>query len=245
MDWLRLGERALAALVRAGFPARCALCGTGVPEGYWCPGCLADLPRTGPCCERCALPLPAPLPPGVPCGDCQRRPPPFSAARAVLQYAFPVDAALKALKFHRRLHYAPAFGALLEPVARHAFPHADALLPVPLHRVRQALRGFNQARELARPVARALRLPIVDPARRVRRTAPQTGLSARERRRNLARAFVVSGPLRCRHPLVVDDVMTTGETCRALAAALIAAGAEEVGVLVVARAAQPVTGRNV
>jgi ComF family protein len=220
------------------FPAHCAFCGLGVDEGWWCGACLADLPRIRSACPRCADVLPAPLPPGVACGACERRPPPFGAARAAVRYAFPADAALRALKFRRQLHYAPAFAALLEPVARQAFPGIDAVIPVPLHRMRQAWRGFNQARELARPVARALGLPLLDPVRRIRRTPPQTGLSARARRANLRRAFAVSGPLRCRHPLIVDDVMTTGATCRRLAAALLAAGAEDVSVLVVARAAQ-------
>ncbi|HLT90558.1 MAG TPA: ComF family protein [Woeseiaceae bacterium] len=234
----------LPRIACAALPRSCVLCGTRLAAGGLCGGCLADLPRIADACPRCAVPVPA-LPPGVPCGACQRRPPPFAAARAVLEYAFPVDAALKALKFHRRLHYAPAFAALLAPAARESFPAADALVPVPLHHARHAWRGFNQARELARPLARSLGLPLVGRVRRVRGTRPQAGLSARERRRNLAHAFAVTGRLPCRRPLIVDDVMTTGETCRRLAQALLAAGAEEVGVLVVARAVQPATGRNV
>src|SRR5690606_13187490 len=111
----------LPRIACAALPRSCVLCGTRLAASGLCGGCLADLPRIADACPRCAVPVPA-LPPGVPCGACQRRPPPFAAARAVLEYAFPVDAALKALKFHRRLHYAPAFAALLAPAARESFP---------------------------------------------------------------------------------------------------------------------------
>ena len=180
-----------------------------------------------------------PLVPGRECRDCARKPPPFLAARAALTYAFPVDAALKALKFRRQLHYVPAFAGLLEPLLVQSFSTADALVPVPLHRWRHATRGFNQARELCRPLARRSGLPILGTAQRIRHTRPQAGLDAAARRRNLENAFVIRGRLGCRHPLIVDDVMTTGETCRHLAHALLEAGSETVSVLTVARAATP------
>ena len=169
------------------------------------------------------------------CARCQQRPPTWTACRAALPYAWPVDKALQRLKFARELCYAPAFGALLAEIATQEFPDVDALCPVPLHRLRQFRRGFNQAVELCRPLA----LPFVAGLRRVRHTAPQSGLDLRQRRRNLAAAFRLRGRLACRHPLIVDDVMTTGETCRQLASLLRRHGAVEVSVLVVARAAPP------
>ena len=80
-------------------------------------------------------------------------------------------------------------------------------------------------------------MPLVANVRRVKFTKPQIRLDAIERRRNLKAAFQSHGVLRFRHPLVVDDVITTGETCRQLAATLLRAGAEKVSVLAVARAA--------
>lgn len=241
-------RKILARVTSAVFPEACVLCGAaGAPCGF-CASCDRDLPRLDSACARCAVPLAS----GRACPDCARRPPPFLAVRAALAYTFPVDAALKALKFRRQLHYVPAFAGLLAPLLIESFPAADALVPVPLHRWRHATRGFNQARELCRPLARRSGLPILDAARRTRRTRPQAGLDAAARRRNLKNAFAISGNLRCRHPLIVDDVMTTGETCRHLAHALLEAGAETVSVLTVARAArghhtslQVATGRNV
>lgn len=225
-----------ATLTRYAFPDACVLCG-GQATGYFCAPCFNGLPRFAFACSRCGVPLPIALPEGVPCASCQLRPPPFRAARAALLYAFPVDTALKALKFRHRLCYAPAFAELLQTELLLHFPDVDALVPVPLHRTRHAIRGFNQALELCKPLRRQTGLPLVRNARRIRRTEPQTGLNVIERRRNLRNAFSIAGELRCRHPLIVDDVMTTGETCRQLARALQNAGATSVSVLTVARAA--------
>jgi ComF family protein len=225
-------------MTRSVFPDHCVLCGSDA-AGYFCARCDRELPRLRTACRRCGVPAGAPPPPGVDCALCQLAPPPFRAARAALAYRFPIDAALKSLKFRRQLHYVPAFTRLLVPLLAQTFPETDALVPVPLHRWRHATRGFNQAHELARPLARRFGLPIVAAARRIRRTRPQSGLDAAERRRNMRNAFAVEGILRCRHPLVIDDVMTTGETCRQLAVTLLGAGAETVSVLTVARAAPP------
>ncbi len=220
-------------------PPRCVFCLQPADGPRICAGCRADLPALGRACPGCAEPLPSASAGQVCCAHCQRRPPPWSACRAALPYAWPVDSALIRLKFSRELCYAPAFGELLTEIAHGEFRGVDALCPVPLHPRRQFLRGFNQASELCRPLARVTGLPTVGGLRRVRHTAPQSGLDHRQRRRNLAGAFRLRGALRCRHPLIVDDVMTTGETCRQLARVLLAHGAREVGVLVVARAAAP------
>ncbi len=182
---------------------------------------------------------------GVLCGPCQATRPAFEKARAPLIYDFPVDAVLKAIKFRRQLWYVPPFAALLLETLEHEFSHVDALLPVPLHRWRQMTRGFNQAAELCRPLAKRTRLPILTRVARTRATAAQTGLNAAERRTNMQNAFAVSGKLQSEHPLIVDDVITTGETCSQLAIELIKAGAKSVGVLAVARAHAGATGLNV
>lgn len=216
-------------------PRDCVLCGLRLSTGHFCQDCLSDLPNIVAACERCGAPLPA----ATICVECQLHPPLFERAFAPLLYTFPIDAALKALKFNQQLFYAPAFGELLTPLYQQMFSTVDALLPVPLHRWRHARRGFNQAAELCRPLRRTSGLPLIENVRRIRRTKPQTGLNATERRRNMKAAFEVRGPLRYRHPLVIDDVITTGETGRQLAGTLLSAGADRVSVLAVARAASP------
>lgn len=222
------------ALARA-----CVLCGLSPGEHYFCDACIRDLEWIDIACEHCGQPLVGPAGSGSLCAECQRRKPVFDKAAAPLVYSFPADSALKALKFRRQLFYAPAFGELLLPLFEEHFQEADALLPVPLHRRRYACRGFNQAVELSRPLQRKSRLPVVASVRRTRHTAAQTGLDAAARRRNMKGAFDLQGPLESRCPLVIDDVMTTGETCNQLAATLLAGGAERVFVLTIARAIAP------
>ena len=224
------------------FPPSCVLCGLPDDQASLCTRCRDVLPCNDCACRRCAAPLDTPSP-GADCGACQSNPPAYHSASAPFLYAFPLDAALKRLKFQRRLLFAPVFADLLLPALNHAFPHCDALVPVPLHRRRHVLRGFNQADEICRPLARASGLPTLVNVLRRRATRPQSGLTAVERRRNLRNAFAVHGDLPGRYPLIVDDVLTTGSTCNELARALLGAGAEQVSVLVVARASTSASGQ--
>jgi ComF family protein len=151
-------------------------------------------------------------------------------------YEFPVDAAIKALKFRRKLFYVPAFADILAQAMCTMPGDVDALVPVPLHWRRQAIRGFNQASELAYAASRKTGLPVLRNVVRHRATPYQSGLAAAHRQRNLQAAFAVRGAIRARHVLIVDDVITTGVTCRQLALILLEAGAREVSVLAIARA---------
>ena len=222
----------------AVIPACCVFCGTARRhyESAICPGCEGDLPWIREQCPGCARPLAAAPGAGIRCAECQVRPPPFAAAVAPLAFEFPVDAAVRQLKFHRKLQYAEPLGELLCRAAARLPADIDALLPVPLHWLRHGVRGFNQAAELCRPLQRATGLPVIRNVRRLRRTPYQSGLGARERRRNLAGAFAVRGRIVANHVVLVDDVMTTGETCAQLAHELLARGVPKVSVLALARA---------
>jgi ComF family protein len=216
----------------------CVLCDRRAESGGICASCRRILPWNDSYCECCGQALPTGQPAGVVCVTCQASRPCFERARAPLIYDFPVDAVIKAIKFKRQLWYVPAFAELLRESVKDEFADVDSLVPVPLHRWRQMRRGFNQAAELCRPLCNATGLPIVNEAVRIRATGTQTGLNAAERKKNLKHAFAVSGKLQSRHPLIVDDVITTGETCSQLAMTLKEAGAEKVSVLTVACAAR-------
>ncbi len=234
----RLLEQAGRAIEASLMPERCVFCGVNCENGerFVCIGCAEDLPRIDHACPRCAQAAGAPLRAGVHCADCQIHPPPFVAARAPFSYEFPVDAAIKALKFRHKLFYVPALGALLENAFAELPPDIDALLPVPLHWQRHAVRGFNQAGELCKPLRKSTGLPILETVARSRRTPYQSGLNAKQRRRNLRSVFEVRSAIHATHVLIVDDVITTGETCRELASVLLRAGVDKVSVLAVARA---------
>ena len=225
-------------LENAVMPNACVFCGghCQVNESPVCNPCYDNLPWNNRACYRCANPVSTDLPQGIACAACQESPPPFTATVVPLLYEFPVDAAIKAMKFKRRLFYVPAFADILTQ-AMHDIPaDVDALLPVPLHWRRQAFRGFNQASEVADRVSRTTGLPVLKNVRRHRATPFQSGLVAAHRRRNLRAAFAVRGETRARHVLIVDDVITTGETCRQLALTLLDAGVGKVSVLAIARA---------
>ena len=224
--WLRKAARMV-------FPPRCLLCGeTGVNGRDLCPACAEALPWNASACLRCALPLPIP---GL-CGACLQKPPPMGETHAVFVYGFPLDRLVPRFKFHRDL----AAGRLMADLMAGALasaPRPDALVPVPLHARRIRQRGYDQALELARPLAATLALPLrADLLQRIRATAAQSELDAGQRRRNLARAFAVADQAALpAHVALVDDVMTTGATLAAAAHALRAAGVERVDAWVCAR----------
>jgi len=207
----------LRTLDQLTMPKRCVFCGTRTrpPEHFVCEGCDGDLPR-----------IPSPPPP---VGS------PLEFDVAPVAYSFPVDAAIKALKFKRRLFYAPALAELLCAATSGLPGDIDAVLPVPLHWRRRWFRGFNQAVEIGRPVAKSLGVQFLGSVRRRRATPFQSGLSAKERARNLKSAFVVRGSLKYQHVLVIDDVITTGTTMRKVAEVLKSAGVQKVSALAVAR----------
>jgi ComF family protein len=175
------------------------------------------------------------------CGACRTRPPLFAYVRSGARYEGALRDALHAFKFSRKVALASPLSAVLLTALEHpgAVPRpVDIVVPVPLHRLRERERGFNQASLLARPVARSLDSALGERVlRRVRATAVQADLSGAERAANVRGAFALreGDAVRGRHVAVVDDVLTTGATVIECARMLRAGGAASVGILTVAR----------
>jgi ComF family protein len=231
-------SRYLARLQAWLLPWRCLLCGAAGADGIdLCRACARELPRNVHCCTRCALPLPAAT---ALCGTCQRRLPPWDAAWAPFRYGWPLDRLEARFKFGRELAAGRALAALWQRVPPPAERPA-LILPVPLHRARLRQRGYNQALELARPLGRALAIPVRhDLLLRARATAAQTELDAIGRRRNVRGAFALrDGAALPAHVALLDDVMTTGATLAECARVLGRAGVARVDVWALARAPSP------
>lgn len=147
-------------------------------------------------------------------------------------YEFPCDRLVQALKYRARLALAPFFGGKLALLPLLA---VDLVVPMPLHPGRLAQRGFNQSVEIARSLAKHVRLAPRG-IRRIKDTTAQTELPYEERARNVRGAFACDLDLTGQSIAVVDDVMTTGATLNELARVLKRAGAARIENLVVARA---------
>ena len=247
----RISRYGLDALLAATFAPRCAACADALDaplDGPVCAACWNLVRRSAPpFCRACGDPLPSWRVISVTlerCPRCRRHPALVSTARAAGEYEGALRDILHAFKYDARRALARPLGAMMRTAGADLLGDADCVVPVPLHAWRRMRRGFNQAGDLAAQ----LDLPVVHALWRTRATAPQTGLHATARRRNVARAFRLS-PLLSRTSrrrwlagrvvVLVDDVRTTGATLNACAAVLLRAGAREVRALTMARAAPP------
>jgi ComF family protein len=235
-------KRLVDPLLAVVFPSSCPACGqllTQLGRGPLCEPCWSALPRHAQLPCRCGLPLVAGI---SACPRCRRGRQVFAAGSSLGPYEGSLRVAVHALKFSGRRRAAARFAELLlesEPVAR-LVATSDLLVAVPLHPRRLRERGFNQAALIAQELATRARRPCC-PDALVRRvdTAPQAGLSAAARRRNVGAAFAVrrKASVAGKTVTLVDDVVTTGATALACGRELIAAGAREVRLVSVARVA--------
>ena len=244
-----LSRRAGAALKRLGtglldqlYPPTCLHCDAPVGTAQaLCPACFRELrPITAPLCPRLGIPFEVFLGPDALSAEAIADPPPFDRARSAVLYNAVARKLVSRLKYGDRPELA-AFCARLMLTAGHEFWGAEpVLVPVPLHPWREFTRRYNQSTELARAVG-ALTGATVDPllVRRKKNTRRQVGLTADARVRNVAGAFLahpdILARLKGRPVVIVDDVITTGSTVRAVSRALQKAGVERIDVLSFAR----------
>lgn len=226
------------------FPEVCQLCGeerSSAEAGYVGPRCWTQVRFIRPpFCERCGLPFEGDITTKFLCSNCHDLDLHFSSARSAVVAKTAVLEVIHRFKYSHALWFEPFLTDLL---LRAALPELkggkwDAIVPVPLHPVKQREREFNQAERLAWPLGAAMKIPVAtNILKRLQPTLTQTRLSREQRARNTANAFAVRPGLcleGCRY-ILLDDVFTTGATTNACAKALRAAGAAEVCVWTVAR----------
>ncbi|WKW49617.1 ComF family protein [Rhodomicrobium lacus] len=223
-------------------PPVCVSCAAPVTRhNLLCAKCWGGLvPITAPYCGRLGIPLPGYDGSGPHLSvQSFTDPPIFDRARAACVYGGVIRKLVVRFKFEDRHEPLPLFLRLMRDAGRELLADADIIVPVPLHRFRLLQRRFNQSALLAQGLSRASGVPaLVMALKRTKRTKAQVGLQHDARRANVAEAFAISADRRRavagKRVLLVDDVVTTGATANACAAALIAAGARAVDVLAVA-----------
>ena len=221
--------------------AACVVCGGELPwrarTASCCAACWASLPQISVTkCRFCAAPWSG-LDPDFVCGACLVDPLPVDWTEAWGCYRGSLERVLHAFKFKRHDFFAAPLAELVEGVIRqHRDLDFDAIVPVPMHRAKLRRRGYNQAELLARALARRIGIrcePALLTKRRDRNA--QSSLARNARAANVHDAFLASPRASSRRILLVDDVITTGETIRACARALVNAGAKRVAAAVVAK----------
>jgi len=221
-------------------PPRCAGCGVVVGDVHsFCPDCWSQIDFLGETgCGVCGLPLEATE--ATACGKCLAKPPRIARTRAAVAYGDLTRGLAIRLKYGRKVAIARTMARYMGPLVAH---DADAVLvPVPLHRTRLWMRGFNQSALVARELSRRLQLRS-DPLalKRVKRTPALKGMSASQRRNTVSGAFTVrdKASVAGKTVILIDDVLTTGSTAEACARTLQRAGAARVELITWARVVRP------
>lgn len=231
----------LEPLASLFFPAHCAGCGDAVDgRAPLCRDCDRQIARIRPPrCETCSQPYDG-AGPAFSCPNCRGEEFCFESAVAVVRSRGVVREMIHRLKYGREMWLARPlarwmFEGLSDPRLRRV--RVEALVPVPLHPVRQREREFNQSELLAGELSRLSGIPVLHALARRRQTGTQTRLDRKHRRQNLRDAFVLSknADVTNRNLLLVDDVLTTGSTLDACALVLLEGGAGSVRALTAAR----------
>lgn len=231
-------QQCLAKIQSILLPCPCVCCGANSGNELLCEGCKADLPWLTRVCVSCSVPLYNAPTSDLSCGDCLKNPPPFDQVIALFSYEFPINHLIHQLKFAKKLTIARVMGeGLLQKIQeQNTEKKPELIIPMPLHPQRLKERGFNQAHEIARIIAKPLKIPMNTSAIiRHKNTAEQASLPFSERKKNLSQAFLLREKITAKHVAIIDDVMTTGYTVRALADLLKAQGVERVDIWCCAR----------
>lgn len=224
------------------FPPQCLTCDALVPaHGALCLPCWQGIKFISePMCHACGLPFEFSVGEQALCGECLKELPPFTRSRSVFVYDEHSKGLVTKLKFSDQLYLATVFGPWLAKTGGDMLGESHIIAPVPLSYRRFVSRRYNQAALLARALSQKTHIPAIpDALIRKKHTAPQTGLSRRQRAENVQGAFAVNprhrSAMKGKNILLIDDVFTTGATLSACAKQLLKAGAMKVNVLTLAR----------
>lgn len=232
----------LGMAVDAVLPPRCIVSGEMVErQGMIAPAVWADLDFIAdPFCAVCGFPFEFEVEKSAQCASCLANRPPYESARAALKYGDTSRDIILGFKHADKTHAVKAFVPWLKRAGAEMIKEADIIAPVPLHFWRLVSRRYNQAALMANALAQETGKPVIpDLMRRTRATPSQGHLNAKQRFRNVRRAFALGSghkeTIKGKTILLVDDVYTTGATVRECAKILMKSGAAKVHVLTLAR----------
>lgn len=217
------------------YPRRCPVCQKILKDQkrMICPQCETMLHPIGhPRCFKCGKPVEK----GEFCRDCQKRKHMFEQGRGIFVYDSSMRRSVTRYKYYGCREYGDFYAKAMYRYAKMELREwkPDLIVSVPVHRSKERMRGFNQAAYLAERISRYTGIPAdMGLVQKNIKTKSQKKLNALQRRKNLEKAFCVTGDVRGKDILVIDDVYTTGSTIDAMASCLKKKGAENVYFLTV------------
>ena len=198
----------------------------------FCSGCYQDLPHISHGCLRCGVAVSAERQ----CA-CKDEDWPFSVCIAACAYAFPVDALISQLKNQHKLSISEPLGLLIaKQIQRQRIELPELLIPVPTSTQRLQQRGFNQAVEIAKVIGKQLSIPVdYTSVTRGKQSSVQKNLNKQQRSHNVDSVFILTKPISAQRVAIIDDVITTGATTKAIAYLLRENGIKDIQSWAVAR----------
>jgi ComF family protein len=209
----------------------CLICQNNSEKHIICNGCKSLATHAQFACETCGIKLQTQQ---KYCGHCQTTPPAFSKTFYAAEYKEPIASWVRSLKFGKNLSMSRLFAQLMLNLLSQ-IDKEYILTPVPLHSSRLRRRGYNQAYEIAKELCKLSQHHMEINLKRIKKTDMQAQLKFNQRKKNVKNAFKLIGTVKQKKILLIDDVMTSGNTLRECAKVLKKAGAEEVALLVFAR----------
>lgn len=211
------------------YPQRCCFCGKIIEKGNTCKECIDKLPYLPT--ESCPLCF---MPRRMCC--CHH---PFNGCASLFWYMEPVRSSLHGFKFRGERYKQVGYGLMLASLVKREYSRVqfDYIVPVPMEKAKQKARGYNQAECLAVELSKHCKIRILrNNLAKVRKTASQHTLSARERKANLEGAYQLrkADKIKGKTILLVDDIVTTANTLSECAKVLKSGGASMVYCVTVA-----------
>jgi ComF family protein len=211
-----------------------------INDRYICHDCEKTMKKiVPPLCIKCSKPIDMNAPEEL-CSDCRKHDHSFEMSRSVYAYEGIVKKGIYMFKYYNKPYFYRFFGrCLVDCMKRTDYCRFDLVVPVPLHRSKLRIRGYNQSELLAKYISKNTDVPYVDVLKRIKNTPKQSQVTKEERRKNLKDAFdIKSGKnesLTRKTVLLVDDVYTTGSTADECSKTLLKNGASKVYVITIAR----------